>query len=277
MSFIIGIDIGGSTTKIVGLKDNRLVSPFTVRAGDPLTSVYGAFGKFLTQNSLKISDVSSIICTGVGSSLIKEPIYGIETLKADEFIAIGLGGKFISGFDNAVVVSMGTGTAFVSVNGDDISHVGGSGIGGGTIIGLCEKLFGVREFSILETLAGKGDLSNIDLTIGDITDTQLSNMNNEITASNFGKVSDVATPEDLAAGVFNLVLQSAGVLACFAARMQNTDKIILTGQLSSLNFSTDAYRKLEGLYGCKFIIPEFSDFATAIGAAIYGQKKEQKA
>ena len=192
------------------------------------------------------------------------------------FMAIGLGGKFISGCDNAVVVSMGTGTAFVSVKGDKISHIGGSGIGGGTIVGLCEKLFGVRDFSVLESLANKGDISNIDLTIGDITHARLSNMNDEITASNFGKVSDMATPEDLAAGVFNMVIQSAGVLACFACKMQDTKSIILTGQVSVLNFPTTSYKKLEELYGCTFMIPEYSDFATAIGAAIYGEQYGEK-
>ena len=44
MGYIIGIDIGGSTTKIVGLKDGKLVSHDIVRAGDPFTSAYGAFG-----------------------------------------------------------------------------------------------------------------------------------------------------------------------------------------------------------------------------------------
>ena len=51
MKTIIGIDIGGSTTKIVGFsEDMTLIEPMSVRATDPLTSVYGAFGKFLNTN-----------------------------------------------------------------------------------------------------------------------------------------------------------------------------------------------------------------------------------
>ena len=44
---VIGIDVGTSTTKIVGLRDNEVISPIRIRATDPVTSLYGAFGKFL--------------------------------------------------------------------------------------------------------------------------------------------------------------------------------------------------------------------------------------
>ena len=52
--YIIGIDIGGSTTKIVGLQDGSLVNPFMAKASDPVTSAYGAFGKYLNDNGLSI-------------------------------------------------------------------------------------------------------------------------------------------------------------------------------------------------------------------------------
>ena len=45
MKNVIGIDIGGSTTKIVGFSDGgELIEPMAVKAADPLTSAYGAFG-----------------------------------------------------------------------------------------------------------------------------------------------------------------------------------------------------------------------------------------
>ena len=56
MRNVIGIDIGGSTTKIVGFRDNgekyEMIEPLFVRATDAITSVYGAFGKFTMQNEL---------------------------------------------------------------------------------------------------------------------------------------------------------------------------------------------------------------------------------
>ena len=65
MSVIIGIDIGGSTTKIVGFQKTeegkRLLSPFLVSAADPITSMYGAFGKFLSENSLPANSHSASV------------------------------------------------------------------------------------------------------------------------------------------------------------------------------------------------------------------------
>ena len=271
MSYIIGIDIGGSRTKIIGLKDGKVASAFDVKAGDALTSIYGAFGKYLSENHLKWSDISKVVCTGVGSGVLNEPVYDIPTEKASEFICIGLGGKFISGCDNAVVVSMGTGTAFVSVQGDKITHAGGSGLGGGTIMNLCKKLFGISKFSLIYDLAQKGDIHNIDLSIGDITEQKLSNMEADTTAANFGKLSEVATSEDLSLGLFNMVFESIGTMAAFTAHKQNTKNIVMTGYMPSVSVATPAYRTLEHLYDVKFIIPEYSAYSTAIGAAIYGQ------
>ena len=71
MGVVIGIDIGGSTTKIVGFnEDKKLIAPMFVTANDPITSVYGAFGKFLDENGLELDDIEKVMITGVGSSYI---------------------------------------------------------------------------------------------------------------------------------------------------------------------------------------------------------------
>ena len=52
---VIGIDVGGSTTKIVGFEGARMITPTFVKAGDPIASAYGAFGKFTAENKIKLS------------------------------------------------------------------------------------------------------------------------------------------------------------------------------------------------------------------------------
>ncbi len=132
MNVIIGIDVGGSTTKIVGYyEDGKLIGRLMVEAADPLTSAYGALGKFVNENKLSLSQVKQILLTGVGSSLFKENIYGIPTHKVDEFEAIGLGGLALSNKKEGLIISMGTGTAFVRADKDGIRHIGGSGGGSG--------------------------------------------------------------------------------------------------------------------------------------------------
>ena len=72
---VIGIDVGGTTTKIVGFRENEkgekeLIAPQFVRATDPLTSIYGAFGKFTSENGLELGDIDRILMTGAGSSTV---------------------------------------------------------------------------------------------------------------------------------------------------------------------------------------------------------------
>ena len=42
MGIVIGIDVGISTTKIVGIKNNKVSAPIRITAADPITSLYGA-------------------------------------------------------------------------------------------------------------------------------------------------------------------------------------------------------------------------------------------
>ncbi len=273
MSYIIGIDIGGSTTKIVGLENGRVTGAAMVRASDPVTSAYGAFGRFLGEHSLTLDRISRVVCTGVGSSFLKDDLYGIPTVKVDEFLAIGLGGRYISGLDHCVVASLGTGTSLTHVKGEDISYINGSGVGGGTILGLCSKMLGTRSYDHIDQLARRGSAEAVDLTIGDIAQTTLANMNNKTTASNFGKTNDDASDADFAMGVVNMVFQTVGIFAMMAAREHKTDAIVLTGTLSRMEAARPVIAALEELYGVRYLIPENSEFCTAIGAALYGERK----
>ena len=127
MKVIIGIDIGGSTTKIMAFRGDDVIKPLFVKATDAVTSVFGAFGKFISVNGLKIQNVEQIMITGVGASAIKENIYGIPTAKVQEFLALGLGGLYLSKLDEALIVSMGTGTAMVRARSQGaFTHYGGT-------------------------------------------------------------------------------------------------------------------------------------------------------
>ena len=82
MGIIVGIDIGGSTTKIVGIRNEgasvSLIEPQFVKANDPMTATYGAFGKFTDENGIAISDIERVMMTGVGSSYVKRDLYGLD-------------------------------------------------------------------------------------------------------------------------------------------------------------------------------------------------------
>lgn len=269
MKVIIGIDVGGSTTKIVGYtKKAKLVGMLKVEAADPQTSAYGALGKFINENNLALADVEQIIVTGVGAAYFKKKIYAIPTSTVDEFKAIGLGGLALSGKKEGLIVSMGTGTAFVRAGKKGIFHIGGSGVGGGTVVGLCGKLCGIKSFGTLISLAEKGHLNKVDLNIGDISSKAISNLTKDITASNFGKMEDGLQAQDLAAGVLNMVFQTVGMLAVFACRNENMKDVVLTGTLSQVPCAKKVFELLRTMHGVNFIIPKNALYATATGAAL---------
>lgn len=276
MKTVIGIDIGGSTTKIVGFrtdgKTRELIDPIFVRATDALTSVYGAFGKFTVQNHLTLNDIDRVWMTGVGSSFITEPLYSIDCRKASEFQCVGQGGLYLSGLEEAIVVSMGTGTALIHATkqGSKVvtEYLGGTGVGGGTLLGLSRQMLGVDTVEHLEQLAAEGDLSKIDLRIGDISGDHTFQLGDELTASNFGKLSDIANKNDIALGISNMVAETIAMLSVFAARNFKIKNVVLTGNLTTLPSITRIFEGLEATFGVKFLIPEGAQFATVIGAAL---------
>ena len=267
---ILGIDIGGSTTKIIGTDGGSINTPVIVKADDKKASLYGALGKFIDINDLDLSGVDKIMLTGVGASYVKKPIYGRPTYKVPEFTAIGKGGLALSNLSEAIIVSMGTGTAIVKASRikGEIVHLGGTGIGGGTIEGLGKKMIGLSENKALVTLAEKGDKNKIDLTIGDITDDALENLPRGTTASNFGNVGDSTRDEDLAYGILNLVFESIATTARFAMVNNEVDSAVLIGNLSRLKMCEKVFKSLGELFNINFVIPKYSEFATALGAAL---------
>ncbi len=279
MSVVIGIDVGGSTTKIVGFRtegdSTRLIEPQFVRANDPITATYGAFGKFTDENELAISDIKKVMMTGVGSSYVKKKLYGLNCEHVPEFHSIGLGGLYLSGLDNALVVSMGTGTALVHAERDgEMKYLGGTGVGGGTVMGLSRLLLQAESIEHIVEYAELGNLANIDLRIGDFTAPEnLTALSRDLTASNFGNVSDVASKEDIALGILNMVYETIGMVSVFAAHEVGVENIVLTGNLTRLPHCARKFNELNSLrqnYGVNFIIPENSRFATVIGTALSG-------
>ena len=279
MGIVIGIDVGGSTTKIVGFKrtesGNIRIEPQFVRANDPLTATYGAFGKFTDENRIAIKDIDRVMMTGVGSSHVKRDLYGIDCLRVPEFNCIGRGGLFLAGLDRALVVSMGTGTAVVHATlGGEMQYLGGTGVGGGTLIGLSKLLVGAESIEHITEYAEGGDLANVDLRIKDISSPDSMTLAADMTAANFGNVSDVATKSDLALGAMNLVFVTIGMVSVFAARCAGVRDIVLTGNLTRLGFCKGKYDELNSMgYGVKFVIPECAQFSTVIGAALLGLDK----
>ena len=268
MGIILGIDVGGSTTKIVGLSNGALVGMLQVKAADQITSMYGAIGNFLREHGIQLGEVSTVALTGVGASFFDEPVYGITTCKVSEFLSVGRGALHLTGLKEALVVSMGTGTAYVRAAQGSIERVGGSGVGGGTIIGLASQMFGKSDISAILALAEGGNLDNVDLSVRDIIFGEVHSLSPNLTASNFGKIKSTASESDLALGILNMVFQTVAMMSVFSLRNDSINDVVLTGTLATFPQLTPILASFSGFTELVFSVPKNAIFATALGAAL---------
>ncbi|HOB83002.1 MAG TPA: pantothenate kinase [Bacteroidales bacterium] len=265
---VIGIDIGSTTTKVAAIISDNNIIKITTRAVDAITSATGAFGKMIMENDFRLDSIDRINMTGAGSSKITGDLFGIKTNKIDEMAAIGAGGKYLSKKDRIIISNIGTGTAIIQVSGNVITHLGGTGVGGGTIIGLAKELLKTTDFDTILRYALKGNINNVDLNVGDIAEANIGFLEKTYTASNFGKMLDIASREDIALGIINLTYQVIGMVSVFAARSKDNHTVVITGNGSNNPIGQKILKAISGMYNIDFDFPADAEYATAIGAAL---------
>jgi type II pantothenate kinase len=184
-----------------------------------------------------------------------------------EIDAIGFGGATLADCRECVVVSMGTGSAVIHFADNSAEHLGGSGVGGGTIKGLGSLICGLEDPSQLEALALKGDASKLNLTISDLGYEQISFLGADMTASNFANVRSDRI-EDQAAAILDLVGETVGIIASICARSVNCmDRIVMVGKVAQNQFIRQVLILVGKLYQTTFIFPDNPGHATVYGAA----------
>lgn len=269
MKVILGIDFGGSTIKIVGFCGKNKIGQLRVKSEDKLVSFYGSIGKFLHNYNISIDNVESIILTGVGGSFINENVYNIKIHKVDEISSIGYGGLYLSHKDSAIVVSMGTGTAYVHAIKDKVTHIGGTAIGGGTLIGLSKLILNTTNIDTIKEYINEGCISNVDLTLKDICNEKISFLDPDTTVSNLGNITSNSNKSDISVGIINMIYQSIATNAVFYSKVSEVNEIVLVGGLTKFPYINESLNKFKKLYNTDFIIPDDAVFSTAIGAVIY--------
>ena len=150
-----------------------------------------------------------------------------------------------------------------------ISHIGGSGVGGGTLINLAERFVGAHSFASITNLAHSGNLGAVDLRLSDISKEAIGNLPPGATVSNFGKMQDTAAPADIVLGLINMIFESVGMMAVFATLNDTVKDIVLIGSLSVIDQASTVFDTLAKIHTVnRFHIPQNAIFATAVGAAL---------
>ena len=262
---IAGIDIGGTNTHGVLIDKNRTRAAISI-PGNKIDHAIGCY-RFL-KNESGGKDFK-IVLTGGGSRRIKKSQFPVPFKTVDEISAIGRGGVFLSGKNNVFVVSIGTGTAFVSVKKGKPEHVGGTGIGGGTIHGL-SKLMLKMPLDDVEKIAKK-TVQNLDLTVMDIVGRGVGKIPANATASNFGRAVSKSNKSAIASSLLNMIAESIGVMAYFAAKAVSQEKqILVCGRVAINDVIKNRIMETIRMFGGNASIPKNAEYCAAIGAALSG-------
>lgn len=268
MRVAIGFDVGSSVIKLAAVRADGTVSGlFKAEKGDvrpPETLVRD----FAASLDLRPGGIDAVVLTGVGAPRIRGDVAGIPTRAVNEFAASARGALVLTGKSEAVVASMGTGTALLRADASGARHLGGSGVGGGTLMGLCRKLYGLSTFEEVMAAAEGGDLDRVDLRIKDIAGDLYLTLPPDRTSSNFGKALVEAGTADMVTGFINMVLETVGVITVMACRGSGVSAAILIGSLTRLSQAGRVFAAFQANFGIEFVIPERAAFATAIGAAL---------
>jgi type II pantothenate kinase len=256
----IGIDRGASFTDFAVIESDSLVETLSIEKRDwqSITSTYD-----------RITDrYQNHRTVFTGSSADMPDRIKKEAQMIPEIDAIGFGGSTLANYSECIVVSIGTGTAIVHFSKQGARHVGGTGMGGGTIKGLSSVICGLDDPLQIEALALKGTPSKINLTISDLGYEGLSFLDPDMTASNFADINS-NEPEDMAAGILRLVGETVGIIASICAReLKCQDRVVIVGKVANSQFIRHTIDLVGKLYQTKFTYPENAGYATVYGAAI---------
>lgn len=231
MTNTIGIDAGGTLTKLAYMNDQHEIQLLHFPSND-LQSVLD----WINQNN-----IDEIGLTGGRTEQIKMMLdkansvhYIVEfeaTLKGVRYQLEKEGHHF----NKSIITNIGTGTSIHYMDAEKHMRIGGTGVGGGTLIGLALLTTGIHNYEDVLKLAKKGNREGIDLLVQDIYQGMDSpiELKPTLTASNFGKVGIKEVTkyetEDVLATVQGLVGEVITTLSIQLANQMDTEYIIYIG------------------------------------------------
>jgi type II pantothenate kinase len=278
------IDFGISNTDVVAYVDGELRrwnQPSRDQPPDP------EFARaMLAAGGVELASLGRLAVTGGRHRSLPPQIEGCTLVRVGEIEAIGRGGQALAGGkrdDPLLVVSAGSGTALVTARGAQYAHVTGSGVGGGTLIGLSRLLLHTADPGEIDALALAGDPTGTDLSLSDVINGQIGNLPPDATAVNFGRLAHhdfVPRREDMAAALVTLVGQVIAIVAINAANAQqierglDTVRIVVIGHLTDMSSIRRVLGSVGDLYGVRLNLPPEAGHATALGALLHSEEAE---
>lgn len=262
----MAVDFGVSNTDIVLRVEAMTLHESIPSEGQPDEA---QIRRALAAVELRPQDFAWIAVTGGNRALVPPVIDGRALHRVDEVQAIGRGGLTLAQRDAAVVVSAGSGTAVIAATRDGARHVTGTGVGGGTLLGLSRMLIDTVDPAEIDTLSRAGTDMAHNLMLHEVLGEAIGSLPADTTAVNFGRVARHAVSarrEDTAAALVNMVGQVIAVIAINATRAEQMRDAVIIGHLVDMPSVRHVFELVAQFYGASVLIPEHGGAATALGA-----------
>ncbi len=251
---ILGIDFGSSATDYVLMDNHKIITYGSDSSGISIKDILDGLSRY---------DIEKVNVTGGRAKKMDARVCMVN-----EIDAIGKGGSFVSDKKDALIVSIGSGTAMVSYRKGKARHIGGTSMGARTLIGLSKLILGTEDIQKIENMAKKGKVQNVDLMLSEIYPKGIGLLPPNATASHFGSMKKYSK-EDIARGLINMIAQSIGSIAVFGAQSNKHDQIVLTGKITQMRpFKEIIKKRIADIMHVNVIIPKNAGIATAIGCAL---------
>jgi len=264
VGLIMGVDWGATLAKLALRNPDGSIEYRMLSTEDAETS----------RAALAAIGARRVGLTGAGATMLARSLPG-EVVQVNEFAAWGAGASALlaNGLRRYLLVSVGTGTSVLLVDGVSVSRVGGTALGGGTLVGLAAGLIGEPDFEKIAALASRGSRRSVDLLVSDIYPAGGIALAGDLTASNFGKYArrlragDLVERADVAHAIAGLIAENVALVCTGLAAAAQVSTIVFGG--STLRGNT-ALADLLGLfcraYGREPVFLEHGEFTGALGA-----------
>ena len=270
----ISIDFGITVTDIIKRDNGILSHEMTLTKQDPDLSILKDFFSDINFET----DVNLLAVTGGKHLNLGDEIESTKIIHVNEIDAVGEGAMNLSGLSNenpTVIVSAGSGTACILAQDGNFIHCSGTGVGGGTVLGLSKLLLDTTDPTEIAELAKLGNESGVDLILEDVVSGPIGELPPDTTAVNFGKISKIdsdVSKQDIAAGIVNLVGQTAARIATSVATTFNAKEIVVVGRSPSFIGLKNSLEQAASIMGFSPHFPENGEYASALGALLVAEK-----
>ena len=273
---VVGVDVGATLAKIALRSRDDAPPDFDLVPSQAPAKVMEAVLR-LTPHRVGL--------TGGGAAELAR-LLPWDTARVNEFAAWGSGAAALLRSNSSapaeryLLVSLGTGTSIMLVDGMAVTRVGGTALGGGTLVGLGAELVRERRFEALVELATRGARERVDLRVSDLYRSGEIALAGELTASAFGKLARLETdaapprPEDLAQGLMGLIGENVALLCGGLAAATQVRKVVYAGSTLRDNPTLCAILSQVTLaLGREPVLLRAGEFAGALGALLLAAQR----